>query len=104
MNYGGTIARLDAADLQGTGTKTITPLVQIITDVQALPYGIAFDEQGGLWLAYTVGRFARLAPSQLAASSSAAPQIVITSSDLGSAGWFAIYPAPAFTPLAHALP
>jgi sugar lactone lactonase YvrE len=104
VNYDGIIARLNAADLQGTGPKTITPTVQLVTDVQALPEGIAFDEEGGLWLAYTAGRFARLAPSQLTGSTNVTPQIVITSADLGSAGWFAIYPAPAFTPLAHALP
>ena len=50
------------------------------------------------------GKFARLAASQLTASGTVAPQIVITSSDIGSADWFAIYPAPAFTPLAHSLP
>ena len=63
-------------------------------DVLALPNGIAFDETGGLWLAYSGGKFARLAASQLTASGNIAPQIVITSSDIGSAEWFAIYPAP----------
>jgi hypothetical protein len=104
VNYDGILARLTPADLSGTGDKTITPSVQIVLDVLALPTGIAFDETGGLWLAYSGGKFARLAASQLTASGAIAPQIVITSSDIGSADWFAIYPAPAFTPLAHALP
>jgi len=104
VNYDGIVARLTAADLSGVGTKTVTPSVQIALDVLALPEGIAFDETGGLWMAYSGGKFARLGASQLTASGAAAPQIVITSSDIGSAAWFAIYPAPAFTPLAHALP
>ena len=104
VNYDGILARLTPTDLSGTGAKTITPSVQIALDVLALTTGIAFDETGGLWLAYSGGKFARLAASQLTASGSIAPQIVITSSDIGSADWFAIYPAPAFTPLAHALP
>jgi DNA-binding beta-propeller fold protein YncE len=104
VNYDGILARLTPTDLSGTGPKTITPSVQIVLDVLALPTGIAFDETGGLWLAYSGGKFARLAASQLTASGAIVPQIVITSSDIGSADWFAIYPAPAFTPLAHALP
>jgi hypothetical protein len=104
VNYDGILARLTSADLSGVGTKTVTPSIQIALDVLALPEGIAFDETGGLWMAYSGGKFARLAASQLTASGAAAPQIVITSSDIGSAAWFAIYPAPFFTPLAHALP
>jgi hypothetical protein len=104
VNFDGILARLTPADLSGTGLKTVTPSVQIELDVLALTAGIAFDETGGLWLAYSSGKFARLAASQLTASGTVAPQIVITGSDIGSADWFAIYPAPAFTPLAHALP
>ena len=104
VNYDGTLARLTPADQAGTGTKTITPTVQIALDVLSLPYGIAFDERGGLWFADRTGRFACLGPGQLAASATVFPDIVISSPDLGSAGWFALYPAPAFTPLAHALP
>jgi len=104
VNYNGTVARLTPTDLAGTGAKTITPGVQIVLGVQSLPLGIAFDERGGMWMADRAGRFACLGPSQLAASATVTPQIVIASPDLGSAGWFALYPAPAFTPLAHALP
>ena len=104
VNYDGRMARLTPADLAGTGTKTVTPSVQIIVDVLSLPYGLAFDEFGGLWFADRMGRFACLGASQLTASGSQAPQIVINSPDLGYAGWLAIYPAPAFSPLAHALP
>jgi len=104
VNYDGTIARLTPANLAGAGIRTVTPSVQIVLDVLSLPLGIAFDEFGGLWFADRSGRFACLGASQLTASGTKTPDIVIDSPDLGYAGWFALYPAPAFTPLAHALP
>ena len=104
VSYDGALARLTPSDLAGSGAKTITPTVQIVLDVQSLPYGIAFDEGGSLWYADRAGRFACLGAGQLVISGPATPNIVIASPDLGYAGWFAIYPAPAFTPLAHALP
>jgi len=104
VNYDGILARLTPADQAGTGNKTITPTVQIALDVRALPLGIAFDEFGGLWFADRVGRFSCLGASQLTSSGSKTPDISIDSPELGYAGWFALYPAPAFTPLAHALP
>jgi sugar lactone lactonase YvrE len=105
VNYDHTIAELPASVLGGTGTLTVTPPVQLVTDPAALPEGIAFDEGGGIWFAYTAGRFARFARTQLIGQGSATPATIITSSDIGggTAGWFAFYPAPAFTPLAHAL-
>jgi len=72
--------------------------------VQSLPLGMAFDELGGLWFADVSGHFACFGGSQLASSGTKTPQIIISSTDLGYSGWFALYPAPAFTPLAHALP
>ena len=106
VNYDGTIAELPASVLGGTGAITVTPPVQLVTDVGALPEGIAFDEQGGLWFSYTAGKFARFAASQLVATTGTAiPGTIISSADIGAggdAGWFAFYPAPAFTPLGHA--
>jgi sugar lactone lactonase YvrE len=104
VNYDGIIAAIPVADQQGTGTKTITPAIQIRTDVLTLPVGIAFDQDGGLWIAYAVGQFARFDSTQLGASGAVAPSIIISSPDLGSASWFAVYPAPAFTPLYHKVP
>ena len=104
VNYDGILARLTPADQAGTGSKTITPTVQIGLDVRALPEGIAFDEFGGLWFADRVGRFSCLSASQLTTSGNKNPDIAIDSPELGYAGWFALYPAPAFSPLAHALP
>src|SRR5262245_40028929 len=104
VNYDGTIARLTPSEQAGTGSKTITPGIQITTDVLTLPEGIAFDQDGGLWLDHGVNEFARLGPLQLQLSGPAAPDIVVTSPDVGAAAWFAVYPAPAFTPLYHRLP
>ncbi len=104
VNYDGTFARLTPTDQAGTGTKTITPGVQIQPDVQSLPLGMAFDELGGMWFADVAGQFACFGASQLTGSGTVRPDIIIASPDLGYAGWFALYPAPAFTPLAHALP
>ena len=104
VNYDGTIASITSADQAGTGTKTITPAVQITTDVATLPVGIAFDQDGGLWLAHAVNKVARFDATQLSTSGSVMPSIVITSSDVGSASWFAMYPAPSFTPLYHKVP
>ena len=105
VNYDGTIAELPASILTSVGTLMVTPPVQLVTDVAALPEGIAFDEQGGLWFSYTAGKFARFAASQLVGQGPATPSTIITSADIGTggdAGWFAFYPAPAFTPLGHA--
>jgi sugar lactone lactonase YvrE len=104
VNYDGTIARITVAEQAGTGAKTITPAIQIGTDVLTLPVGIAFDQDGGLWLAHESGKFARLSSTQLTASGSVTPSIVVTSPDVGYASWFAIYPAPASTPLYHKVP
>jgi sugar lactone lactonase YvrE len=104
VNYDGTLASITPAQQAGTGPKTITPAVQISTDVSTLPVGIAFDQDGGLWLAHAAGKFARFDAAQLTASGSMAPAIIITSPDVGYAAWFAIYPAPPQTPLFHRVP
>ncbi len=103
VNYDGTLAKLSVAELAGQGTVTVTPAVQIALDVVARPVGLAFDEAGGLWFASGPGALARLDPVQLRTSGAAMPT-VLTSPDLGYADWIALYPAPAFSPLAHRLP
>jgi len=104
VNYDGTIAAIAPPDQFGTGASTITPAIQITTDVLALPVGIAFDQDGGLWLAYGAGQFARFDPTQLVAGGSLTPARIITSPDVGYASWFAIYPAPPQSPLYHKVP
>ncbi len=102
------IYRLTSANRSGTGAVTITPTIQISPSVQALLEGLAFDESGGLWFAYTIGKFARLAPTQLLSSSTAGspttPATIIASADVGSAAFVALYPAPAALPMYHRLP
>ncbi len=104
VNYDGVFARLTTADQGGTGTKTITPAVQITTSVTGLPEGVAFDESGGLWMALSQGKFGRLPASLLTASGQPTPDVIVTSADVGSATSVAFYPAPAALPLFDALP
>jgi len=101
VNYDGTIASIPVGEQTGTGSKTITPPVVITTDVATLPVGIAFDQDGGLWVAHAVNKFARFDATQLSTSGTVTPATIIDSDDVGSASWFAMYPAPASTPLFH---
>lgn len=90
VNYDGTLALLTSL-----ASGTVTPAIQVQADVLALPSGIALDESGGLWLAYSAGKFCKFSASQLLTSGSVPPQVVITSSSLGSVTSPAFFPAPA---------
>jgi hypothetical protein len=90
VDYDGTLALLTSL-VPGT----FTPAIQVTADVLALPSGIALDESGGLWMAYSAGKFCKFSASQLLTSGSVAPQVVITSSGIGSATSPAFFPAPA---------
>jgi sugar lactone lactonase YvrE len=102
------IYRLTPTDQSGSGSKTLTPAIQVSIPVGALLEGLAFDEGGGLWISYSAGKFARLSPTQLATSSTpgspTTPERIISSASIGSAGGLALYPAPAGLPLYHRLP
>lgn len=102
------LTKIAKADLAGTGASTPTPANTISVGVTALPEGIAFDESGGLWVATSINKFARLAPAQLTVSTTSAaptaPECVFTSTDVGSAGSIAIFPAPAALPIYHRAP
>lgn len=104
VNFSGTFARLTPTDQQGSGEVRLTPAVQIGLTVTALPEGLVFDEGRGMWFALRTGEFGRLDPGQLMSSGDKTPTTVITSSDVGYAGWFSFYPAPADLPLYHRLP
>jgi streptogramin lyase len=99
------LTEIAKADLAATGASAPTPATTISVGVSALPHGIAFDESGGLWVATSVDKFARLAKAQLGTSTTSAdptiPERVFTSVDVGSAGSLAIFPAPAALPLYH---
>lgn len=91
--------------LGGTGASTPAAVASLSVGVGALPQTIAFDESGGLWISTGAGKIARLAPAQLGTSTTYAaptvPERVFTSTDIGSAGDIAIFPAPAALPLFH---
>lgn len=109
MAFGGNVFyRLTSSDQGGSGSKTLTPAIQVSVPVSAVLEGMAFDEGGGLWITYSAGRFARLSSTQLGTSSTSGspttPERIITSTSIGSAGGLALYPAPAGLPLFHKLP
>ncbi|WP_243455062.1 hypothetical protein [Meiothermus sp. CFH 77666] len=113
FNCGGAILyKYTSTQLTGTGSATLSPDKQISLPATALPRAFAFDEGGGLWLAYDKpsanGRFARLSPSQLTVDSSPGsptiPERIIEGSTLGNANSIVLYPAPANLPLFHRLP
>ena len=68
-----------------------------------LPLGIAFDQDGGLSVAYAVGQFARFDSTQLDASGAVARR-PSSAARTSVPRRFAVYPAPAFTPLYHKVP
>lgn len=101
---GNVIYKLTTADLTPAGaSKDVVPSVQISISVSALLESVAFDESGGLWLTYSQGKLARLAPSQLATSTTPGdptiPETILTSTDLGYPGALAFFPAAAVLPL-----
>jgi ligand-binding sensor domain-containing protein len=90
VNYDGTLALLTALE-----SGTVTPDIQVQPDVLALPEGIALDERGGLWMAYSAGKFCKFSASQLTASGMLTPAVVISGPSLGSVTSPAFFPAPA---------
>jgi hypothetical protein len=90
VNYDGTLALLTSLV-----SGTVSPAIQIQADVMTMPQGIALDESGGLWMAYSAGTFCKFSASQLLASGSLTPAVVITSSSLSSVTSPAFFPAPA---------
>lgn len=98
------IYKLTPANLAPEGaSRTLVPSVHLSIPVSALLEGLAFDESGGLWLTYSQGKIARLAPSQLGTSTTPGnptiPETIVTSAEIGSAGGLAFFPAPAALPL-----
>lgn len=96
--YGGVLARLEPANL-ADGARTVTPAVQVTTDVLALPEQLAFDDAGSLWFAYAAGKVAAYKKDQLASSGTKVPSIVLASPNTGYATDVMFYPAPAGSPL-----
>ncbi|MBX3229631.1 MAG: hypothetical protein KIT84_04790 [Labilithrix sp.] len=103
-----TIYRLTPSELEGAGTKDVTPAVRISLSVNALPEGLAFDESGALWLTLAKGQIGRLGASQLGASSTpgapTTPEVIVSSPDINFAHAPTFFPAAKGTPLYAALP
>jgi hypothetical protein len=104
VNYDGVLVRLTPEDRSGSGDKTITPSIQIKLSVTALANGLAFDESGGLWMAYERGQFIKFSAAQLTSGGDKTPNLVFDSPDLAAGGDVTIYPAPAGSPLYSRLP
>jgi sugar lactone lactonase YvrE len=104
----GAVARLPASALAATGEATVTADTVIFLGVLGLPEKPHLDESGGLWLAGSMGRLARLGRDQLDTSSSpgapTTPERVLVLGDVSYAGNVAGYPAPAGLPLVSSLP
>lgn len=98
------IARIDAADLTAGGARQVTPSVQITVAVTALLDGIAFDESGGLWVALGGEGLGRFAPESLESSGDKSLDTVIAGEGVPSITDVALFPAPRFLPLFHAVP
>jgi sugar lactone lactonase YvrE len=96
---GDVLVRFTADDRGGTGEEFLAPALQVTTTVSSLAKGLAFDEGGGLWIAYSAGKIARLSPSQIASSGKVTPETILTSSAIGSAKELAFDPAPAGLPI-----
>lgn len=99
--------RTPANALTGSGVMDAPPATELTVDAAAVLGSFAFDEQGGIWTAFTAGKLARLGPEQLTTSTGTAnptvPAVFLASPDLGAAGNLALYPAPTGTGLYDAL-
>jgi hypothetical protein len=101
---GNAVYKLTPADLTpSVATKELIPSVILTVSVGALLEGLAIDESGGLWITFSQGKLARIAPEQLGTSTTPGaptePATVVTSADIGYAVGLAFYPSPAGLPL-----
>jgi len=101
---GNVIAHYTAAELAANGAQSLTPAIQITTDVTAILEGIAFDESKSMWLTFKSGQVARYSTAQLAESGTKVPETILTGTGVGSTASVTFFPAPADLPLFHALP
>lgn len=108
-DFGGNVVfQFPAAELAGTTNKEIVPPALVTLQVGALLGGMSFDEGGGLWIAYSAGKFIRLFGAQLTTTTDAGnptvPDRIISSPQVAYTEDIAFYPAAAALPLASALP
>lgn len=94
--------QVPAEALVGGGAATVSPRVRIGLPVNALVEGLAFDEVGALWFATSVSHFARVSPAQLAVSTGTGSPVsydALVATPGGSLTFFAMFPAPSWSPL-----
>jgi sugar lactone lactonase YvrE len=113
VDFGGnTIFQVAASDLLGTGEVDVEAAVSFVVGVSALPNAPAFDDGGGLWIGLSNttegGTFGRFSPEQLTMSAGTGdpitPEVLITSTSVGTDLPVAFFPAAEGLPLFHALP
>jgi hypothetical protein len=106
------VFQVPAASLLDTGVQTVQAAVSFAVGITALPDVPAFDDGGGLWVdlagGLAGGTFGRFSPEQLTMSTGSGgavvPEVLITSTSVGSGLPLAFFPAPAGLPLFHSLP
>ncbi len=98
-----TLARLAPADRGDSGSRVVTPQIQLRLPAGELA-GLAFDEGKGLWTVHGNNRLARMGPGQLLGSGEVAPDVVLQGDNLGQRRGLAFYPAQEDLPLFHQLP
>lgn len=112
--YAQRLFRLTAADLAGTGVRTVEAAVAFRLSPSATSGAPAFDESGGLWLTLTGptaagSQLGRISREQLALNDDESflqPEVRITSRSVGWAhlSSLAFFPAPQGLPLFHSRP
>ncbi len=108
-DFGGNVVyTIPSTELSATGSKTVVPPALVTLEVGALLGGMAFDEGGGLWIAYSAGKFIRLAPAQLTVTTGpgnpTVPERIISSPQVAYVEDLAFYPGATGTPLFSATP
>jgi sugar lactone lactonase YvrE len=102
------LAWLRAIDLVGTGARSVAPAHYMYLGGLAEPSGLAIDDAGLVWFAYTRTRVGAVAASSTDTTKSSpdptVPAIIVHSADMWLAGGILFYPAAAGLPLYHSAP
>lgn len=102
---GGVIGHYSRADLGNDDATPVAAAASLTLAVSAIIDRPAFDDGGGLWLAYGQGSMARIAPTDLDDStdggSPTTPDVIIDGDFIGYSGKVAFFPAAADLPLYH---